>query len=155
MRSATHLNAIVRSVMVRLVTLENIRYITDDTPIVWVVLSLPGRKRSSGKGHSLINRTWRTWTSQPYTRVLDVDLARGMVKSEEFTRQDRYNIFLVVDVGHLNRLCVDIIGPILISHAWQSIAYKASRDARNVQVNKNRVNKRDCCACYSDILVSL
>ena len=58
---------------------------------------------------------------RPFARVLDMDLARRVHVPKEHARQNRDGIFLVVDVGHGRRECVDVVREGLISDTRESI----------------------------------
>ena len=82
-----------------------------------LVLSCPVRFVSVGQR----NQTTRTRARLPDVRVSDMDLARGMVESEEATRNDWNGILLVVNAGKLSNLCIDILSEVLVTNLQISL----------------------------------
>ena len=52
---------------------------------------------------------------------------------KEFPRQDRHDVFLVVNMRHFDGLSVDVVREVLVANARKTIAHKTRCDARDVQ----------------------
>lgn len=75
----THSDTIIWPIMVRLVAIENVRYVPHDALCARVVL--PRARR-------------------PLARVLNMHFARLVDVTETHARNDGYRVFLVIDVRH-------------------------------------------------------
>lgn len=90
--SSTHLDAIIRSIMICLIRLKNRRNITDNTHRRRVVLP----------------RTLR-----PDTWILYMHFSSGMMVSQKHTRENRYWVFFVINMGQRG-VCVNVVGKVLV-----------------------------------------
>ena len=72
-----------------------------------------------------------------------MQLARRVVEPEELAGEDRDDVLLVVHVRDLHRQPVDVVRPRLVAHARQAVPDEARRHAGQVQVQEDRVDKRD------------
>lgn len=72
-----------------------------------------------------------------------MQLARRVVEPEELAGEDRDDVLLVVHVRDLHRQPVDEVRPRLVAHARQAVPDEARRHAGQVQVQEDRVDKRD------------
>ena len=110
--------------MITLVAIEDGRHITHNALRVCIVLP---RAR------------------EPRTRVLDVDLARGVVEAEEEPWQDRDWIFLVVNMrdGSDGVMCIDVVSELLVSDTGEAIAYEGDLRGGDMERDVDRVQERD------------
>jgi hypothetical protein len=104
---AAHRDSVVRTVMIVLVTLEDIRHISDDALSARVILSR---------------------TVCPLARIFDMHLAAGMNVSQGPTGANRDWILLVVDVREME-FCIDVVGEGLVSDPRQAVPDCLEADA--------------------------
>ncbi len=74
-----------------------------------------------------------------------------VVEPEELAGQDRDDVLLVVHVRHLHGQRVDVVRPVLVADAREAVPDEARRDARKVQVEEDRVDKRNRRTCEFEV----
>ena len=84
-----------------------------------------------------------TRAGEPGTIRGDVDLARGVVVSEESARKDGHDVLVVVDARHRDWARVDVVGPLLVAYARYAVADELGGDAGDVGVKEDGVEKSD------------
>lgn len=124
---AAHGDAVVRSVVIALITAENGRHVTDDTLVAWVVLAR---------------------TLFPSIGVGDMDLTRSVVETKEHPRKDGDEILLVVDVREVDvGVSVDVICEVLIADTRQTVHDSFECGARGqVQREVYAIEESDSCS---------
>lgn len=80
---------------------------------------------------------------RPRARVLDVDLARGVVEAEEAAGQDRHEVLLVVDMRDAEPEGVDVVREVLVPDAREAVPDEAHGGGGDLQVEVDRVEERD------------
>jgi hypothetical protein len=119
---AADLDSVVRTTVVRVVTVKDVGYVTDDALCTWIVLA--GARR-------------------PLARLRDMYLTRRVHVSQEHSRHDRDRIFQVVDVRDV-QVGIDIVCKCLVANTWKTIEDSLERrSGREVKREVNRVKKRE------------
>ena len=91
---------VIRTIMVRKISLKHGRHVSDDAKIRRVILA---------------------WTCDPRARVLDVYLSGGMHEAESLAGYNWDRVLLVVDVRQVAVVrCVDVIRESTVANPWHT-----------------------------------
>jgi len=124
LKSASHLNAIIRASMIPSAALEDITHITDGAQSVRVVL---------------------TRASIPNAGILDMDLPRWVVEPEEASRKNWDKILFVVDVGKIMDMSINVVCKCLVANPRHAIANGLEHGAGGQVKGKiNRIDQSQC-----------